>query len=116
MSGPVWKFKTNSLGVKRDIQNISITKKTYKYGRKPYDLFANEIEDIYFNFPDLKRAISVAKKLASIKKDTLKRRKMHASVKVSSAYDDVNMISKSVVNLFTCRLVKLFYLTHVQKL
>lgn len=90
----------NQLGIK-DVKTIKrylkyddIPEELRRYGRKPYDLFANEIEDIYFNFPDLKRAVAVAKKLASIKKGTLKRRKMHASVKESSAYDDVDTISK----------------------
>ena len=81
--------------VKRYLKYDDIPDELRKYGRKPHgDLFANEIEDIYFNFPDLKRAVVVAKKLSSIKKGTVKRRKMHASVKVSSVYDDVETISK----------------------
>ena len=81
--------------VKRYLKYDDIPDELRKYGRKPHgDLFANEIEDIYFNFPDLKRAVAVAKKLSSLKKGTAKRRKMHASVKVSSAYDDVETISK----------------------
>jgi len=81
--------------VKRYLRYDDIPEELRKYGKKPHgDLFANEIEDIYFNFPDLTRAVAVAKKLASLKKGTLKRRKMHASVKVSSAYDNVETISK----------------------
>ena len=81
--------------VKRYLKYDDIPDELRKYGRKPHgDLFANEIEDIYFNFPDLKRAVAVAKKLSSLKKGTVKRRKMHASVKASNAYDDIETISK----------------------
>lgn len=81
--------------VKRYLKYDDIPDELRKYGRNPHgDLFANEIEDIYFNFPDLKRAVAVAKKLSSLKKGTVKRRKMHASVKVSSSHDDVETISK----------------------
>lgn len=81
--------------VKRYLKYDDIPDELRKYGKKPDgDLFANEIEDIYFNFPDLKHAVNVAKKLSSLKKGTIKRRKMHASIKISSAYDTVETISK----------------------
>lgn len=81
--------------VKRYLRYDDIPEELKKYGRKPHgDLSANEVEDIYFNFPDPARAIVVAKKLVSIQKSTIKRKKMHASVKEAAASDDVAAIIK----------------------
>ena len=55
--------------VKRYLRYDDIPEELKKYGRKPHgDLSANEVEDIYFNFPDPTRAVVVAKKLVSIQK------------------------------------------------
>lgn len=95
--------------IKRYLKYDDIPEEIRKFGQKPYgDLSANEIEDIYFNFPDIKRAVTVAKKLASLKKSTIKRRKMHASVKVSGADDDVETITKradKLINMQTFKII-----------
>jgi ParB family chromosome partitioning protein len=62
-------------------------------------LGAKEIEDIYFKFLDLDRAISVAKKLASYKKGTVQRRKYHESIRRSSRSDDVKTVTERAEKL-----------------
>ena len=80
--------------VRRYLQYDDIPEELRKYGKKPYDLFSNEIEDIYFKFPDLSRAISAAKKLASLKRGTAKRRKFNASIQAAHFSDDVGTLTK----------------------
>ena len=94
--------------VRRYLKYDDIPEEIRKYGKKPYgDLSANEIEDIYFKVPDMKRAIAVAKKLASLKKSTVKRRKMHASIKVSNPGDNVETISRHADKLIRMQTFKI---------
>ena len=103
-----------ALGVK-DVQTVRrylkydfIPEELRKFAKKEHGgLFANEIEDIFFKFPDLKRAIAVAKKLSSLKKGTLHRRKLHASIKVSHSSDDVGTISKRADKLIHLQTFKI---------
>lgn len=63
------------------------------------ELSAKEIEDIYFKFLDLDRAVSVAKKLASYRRGTVHRRKYHESIRRSSDSDDLKDIVKRAERL-----------------
>ncbi|MDE2590639.1 MAG: ParB/RepB/Spo0J family partition protein [Patescibacteria group bacterium] len=95
----------------KDIDRVALalgvkppTVRTYlKYNAVPEELKAfagkgqgklstSEIEDIYVKFPDLKRALAVAKKLSSIK-ERHKRRKYHAAVRDSTPSDDVETVT-----------------------
>ena len=93
--------------VRRYLKYDFISEELRKYGKKPYNLFANEIEDIFFKFPDSNRAIAVAKKLSSLKKGTVHRRKLHASIKVSHSSDDVGTISKRADKLIRLQTFKI---------
>lgn len=95
-----------ALGVK-DVQTVrrylkydDIPLELRKFGKKEHGgLSSTQIEDIYFKFPDLDRAASVAKKLASYKKGTLQRRKYHESVRKSSQSDDVKTVTERAEKL-----------------
>ena len=93
--------------VKRYLRYDNIPNELRTYGKKPYDLFAKEIEDIYFQFPDIKKAIIVAKKLSTIKKGTKKRRKMHASIQLSSPSDNIDTLTNRAEKLIRMQTFKI---------
>jgi len=79
--------------VRRYLKYDDIPEELRKFSKKEHGgLSSKEIEDIYFKFPDLDRAIAVAKKLGSFKKGTKQRRKYHESVRKSSSSDQVKDI------------------------
>lgn len=81
--------------IRRYLKYDDIPEELRKFGKKEYGgLSAREIEDIYFKFPDLNRAVVVARKLASLKKGTNPRRKFHASIRMAHSSDDVSTIGK----------------------
>ena len=97
--------------VKRYLRYDDIPEELKKYGRKPHgDLSANEVEDIYFNYPDQTRAVNIAKMLASIKKSTIKRQKTHASIKMAVASDDITAITKRANKLIHVQTFKIVLL------
>lgn len=62
-------------------------------------LGSKEIEDIYFKFLDIDRAIAVAKKLASYRKGTVQRKKYHEAVRRSSRADNVRSVTEKAERL-----------------
>lgn len=86
----------------------AIPEKLKKFTKKEYGGLGNkEIEDIYIKFPDLDRAIAVAKKLGSIKKGTKARRKFHAAVRESAPSDDVKTVSERAEKLTNMKEIEL---------
>ena len=81
--------------VRRYLKYDDIPEEVRKFGKKAHgNLSAQEIEDIHFIFPDRDRAVASAKKLATLRKGTLSRRKFHESIRQSHSSDDVHTISK----------------------
>ncbi|MEM3171939.1 MAG: ParB/RepB/Spo0J family partition protein [Candidatus Nitrosotenuis sp.] len=103
-----------ALGVK-DVQTVrrylrydDIPEELRKFAKKEHGgLSSTEIENIFFKFPDLDRAIAVAKKLASLKKGTKQRRKFHESVRISQPSDDVQTVSKRAEKLIQLQTFKI---------
>lgn len=81
--------------VRRYLKYDDIPEEVRKFGEKTHgNLSAQEIEDIHFIFPDRDRAVASAKKLATLRKGTVSRRKFHESIRLSHSSDDVRTISK----------------------
>jgi ParB/RepB/Spo0J family partition protein len=94
--------------VRRYIRYDDIPEELRKFGKKEYGgLSANEIEDIFSKFPDLNRAITVAKRLASLKRGTNARRKFHEAVRMSYPSDDIQTISKRAEKLIQLQTFKI---------
>jgi ParB family chromosome partitioning protein len=94
--------------VRRYLKYDDIPEELRKYGKKEHgDLNAKEIEDIFFKIPDLNRAIIAAKKLASLKKGSNIRRKLHESIRLSHPADDLQTIGKRADKLIRLQAFKI---------
>ena len=64
-----------------------------KFARKDGNLTPKQVEDIYMKFPDMKRALTIANKLSSIKERNAKH-KFHAAIRQAAPFDDLKTITE----------------------
>jgi len=94
--------------VRRYLKYDNIPDELRKFGKKAHgDLSAQEIEDIYVTFPEINRAVTAGKKLATLRKGTQYRRKFHESIRQSHSSDNIHAITKRADTLIRMRVFKI---------